>query len=401
VTSTGQVADGVAPWPDPALDPATTNRCVQRLIVAAGGYDEVVHAVVDDLGLPLVARILANEIAFRATIPRNPLPLCVAITITFRDQSERVEFAIVKDQPVRLCEAGATELAVHARWEVTELVKQIFGPARDRRAGACATSFTPSPDGRTDRMPHPAMLLQSWHANNVVMSACAASPPSLNDLADRYLTDKGGGLHWFTPHYEHHFAEFCDLPVRLLEIGIGEFHLMPGAGGGSLKMWKRYFRRGFVHGIDIYDKSYLDQPRLLTSRGDQNDPDFLRSVALEHGPFDIVIDDGSHINDHIHNSFRTLFPHLRPGGLYVIEDLWTSYAPGYGGTDQRSAASGTSIGLLKTLADGIHYEENTGASEDTDDQVVGLHVYHNIAFVEKGVNAEGGIPLWVDRNPVY
>ncbi|SFP83964.1 class I SAM-dependent methyltransferase [Amycolatopsis rubida] len=400
---TGQAADGVAPWPSPSLDPRETNRCIQRLITAAGGYHEDAHAVVGELGLPLVARILANEIAFRAALPRNPVPLRVALSITFRGRSERVEFAVVKDEPVRIDSTGEGELSLHAEYEAVELLRQVFGPSRVRRAGARATQFTPRPDGSTDVMPTPEVLLQSWHANNVVLSACAADSPGIGDLADRYLTDKGGGLHWFTPHYQHHFAEFRDRPVRLLEIGIGEFHLMPGVGGGSLKTWKRYFRRGMVCGIDIYDKSHLDQPRLTTLRGDQNDAEFLRSVVREHGPFDIVIDDGSHINEHVHHSFRTLWPQLAPGGLYVIEDLWTSFVPGYGGTDSRPAVPGTSLGLLKSLVDGIHYEENNGrtALDSTDAEVVGVHVYHNVAFIEKGVNAEGGIPLWVDRNPVY
>jgi hypothetical protein len=109
------------------------------------------------------------------------------------------------------------------------------------------------------------------------------------------------------------------------------------------------------------------------------------------------------------SSFRALFPHVRPGGFYVIEDLWTSYAQGFGGRDEpdRCGSDGTvpasSLGLLKTLIDGLHHEERDGgvgiaAPSYLDTHVVGVHAYHNIAFIEKGLNAEGGIPVWVPHS---
>src|SRR5207248_1611615 len=88
--------------------------------------------------------------------------------------------------------------------------------------------------------------------------------------------DKWGGLHWYTPHYDHHFGPLREAPVRLLEIGIGGYDV-PEAGGGSLRMWQRYFRRGLIHGLDIFEKR-LNEPRIRTVRGDQNDP------APDHTP---------------------------------------------------------------------------------------------------------------------
>ena len=55
--------------------------------------------------------------------------------------------------------------------------------------------------------------------------------------------------------------------------------------------------------------------------GDQNDPAILNEMATRHGPFDIIIDDGSHVGEHIITSFRALFPDLTANGLYAIEDL--------------------------------------------------------------------------------
>ncbi|WP_420854091.1 class I SAM-dependent methyltransferase [Saccharopolyspora spinosa] len=124
-------------------------------------------------------------------------------------------------------------------------------------------------------------------------------------------------------------------------------------GGASLRMWQRYFRRGLVYGLDIFEKAGNEGHRVRKLRGDQSDAEFLEDMAGKIGPFDIVIDDGSHVNDHVKKSFQSLFPHVRPGGLYVIEDLQTAYWPGYGGRDGEPAAQRTSIDMLKELIDGL------------------------------------------------
>jgi demethylmacrocin O-methyltransferase len=218
----------------------------------------------------------------------------------------------------------------------------------------------------------------------------------LGALCSASGSDKWASFHWYTGHYEREFAPYRDEPVRILEIGIGGFD--GDLGGGSLRMWKRYFHRGQVFGIDLFDKSALDEPRLTALVCDQSDPEALAALAREHGPFDIVIDDGSHENEHVRISFDALFPHLRSGGLYVIEDMQTAYIPRMGGTEGPSAGPDTSIGLLKRLVDDIHHHEHTpgGTPTVTQREVVGVRTYRNIAFVEKGHNGEVGIPPWMD-----
>ena len=127
-----------------------------------------------------------------------------------------------------------------------------------------------------------------------------------------------------------------------------------------------------------------------------------REVLTAAGmPFEIIIiDDGSHENEHVRISFDVLFPYLRTGGLYVIEDMQTAYIPRFGGTAGGIAGPDTSIGLLKRLLDDMHHHEQEpkadGPPTITENQVVGVRVYRNIAFVEKGVNGEKGIPAWMD-----
>jgi 23S rRNA U2552 (ribose-2'-O)-methylase RlmE/FtsJ len=94
-------------------------------------------------------------------------------------------------------------------------------------------------------------------------------------------------------------------------------------GGASIKMWADYFPRAHIYGVDINAAPHPDTDRITTFVADQGDPDALRKVYEEAGsqPFDVIVDDGSHRHDHQQITFGVLFPCLRPGGLYFIEDI--------------------------------------------------------------------------------
>ncbi|MEU0879506.1 class I SAM-dependent methyltransferase [Lentzea sp. NPDC005914] len=192
-------------------------------------------------------------------------------------------------------------------------------------------------------------------ARNVqgLLSSLKPAPQDLGALAVAHESDKWGDLHWYTQHYERHFARLRDEPVRVLEIGIGGYD-DPDRGGASLRMWQQYFRRGLVHGLDIVPKN-VSGPRIMAVQGDQSDAEFLDLLGKELGPFDVVIDDGSHLNEHVRISFHALFPHVRSGGLYVVEDLQTAYWPGWGGSPD--GGPGTSMGMLKSFVDGLNHAE--------------------------------------------
>ncbi|MET8681013.1 SDR family NAD(P)-dependent oxidoreductase [Streptomyces sp. NPDC004647] len=107
-----------------------------------------------------------------------------------------------------------------------------------------------------------------------------------------------------------------------------------------------------------------------------------------------VIDDGSHVSSHVISSFKALFPHVRPDGLYVVEDLHGSYWPAlFGGSEDDLSDPEYTVGFLKTLVDGVNHEEflDPGArpSQPTDSLIRGMHFYHNLAIIEKGANKEG------------
>ena len=81
-------------------------------------------------------------------------------------------------------------------------------------------------------------------------------------LATLFQTDKWG-THSYAPHYQHHFAPMRRRPLTVLEIGVGG-HDNTSAGGESLRMWKAYFSRSQIVGIDLYDKTAVDEPRIRT-----------------------------------------------------------------------------------------------------------------------------------------
>lgn len=212
----------------------------------------------------------------------------------------------------------------------------------------------------------------------------------LTRLARLYDTDKWGN-HSYTPHYARHFGPMRRRRLNVLEIGVGGYD-DPYVGGSSLRMWKSYFPRARIFSLDLYDKSPQEEPRIRIFQGSQADPDVLRRMADAIGPIDIVIDDGSHINAHVLTTFHALFPHVREGGFYVVEDTQTSYWAELGGASVRPALPETSMGFFQRLVDGLNYEEfedEAYVPTTYDRQIVAMHFYHNLVFIEKGRNEEG------------
>jgi len=145
----------------------------------------------------------------------------------------------------------------------------------------------------------------------------------------RYFLTNGGRrlhkwLHYFDI-YERHFRRFRNRPVTMLEIGVH--------GGGSLHMWRDYFCEGStIVGIDINpDCKQHEAENIHVHIGSQDDPEFLRHVADEYAGFDIILDDGSHVNSHVITTFDTLYPRLAENGVFLVEDMHTSYWPKFGG----------------------------------------------------------------------
>jgi hypothetical protein len=140
----------------------------------------------------------------------------------------------------------------------------------------------------------------------------------LLDLS-KYDTDKipNGYLQWYDPV----FQPLVDQEITLLELGVFR--------GGSLFLWRDYFPRSTIVGVDLQRPSdWRDPERIHFLEGSQEDTTFLSKAAEQLAPrgFDVIIDDASHIGRLTRISFWHLLEnHLKPGGLFVIEDWGTGY----------------------------------------------------------------------------
>jgi len=221
-------------------------------------------------------------------------------------------------------------------------------------------------------------------------------------LAEYYGTDKQGS-HFYAPHYQLHFQKFRFKKINLLEIGAGGEE-NPLEGGCSLRMWKNYFPFANIFSIDIFDKSLIQEPRIKIFKGNQADEGFLDKVVKEIGEIDIIIDDGSHLNDHVIRTFTHLFQYLKDGGIYVIEDTQTSYWPDFGGQSQDLVNSLTSMNFLKSLTDSLNHKEiiQPGYQPNYfDRKITSIHFYHNLVFVYKGDNSEESTRLVNNQRYYY
>ncbi|MBT8101357.1 MAG: class I SAM-dependent methyltransferase [Gammaproteobacteria bacterium] len=155
------------------------------------------------------------------------------------------------------------------------------------------------------------------------VSVVEASETPVNPLFDIFSADTNvHKWHHYFDIYTKHFGQYLDRPIKMLEIGVYR--------GGSLRMWKDYFHPdSTIVGIDI-DKTCKDHEiadrNVFVRIGSQADPHFLAEVNEEFGPFDIILDDGSHKTHHQNISFGALFrPALKDGGCYMVEDVHTNY----------------------------------------------------------------------------
>lgn len=164
----------------------------------------------------------------------------------------------------------------------------------------------------------------------------AATPPqreksrraTLTELADRHGSDKGSSKHRYTELYDMLFHPYRDRAIRLLEMGL----LVGGPEHGaradrsatdlpSVRMWLDYFSKAQVTGLDVSDFSWFQHPRFRFIRCDMERRTNIAEAVAGEAAFDIIIDDASHASHHQQFAFLELFPKLKSGGLYIIEDL--------------------------------------------------------------------------------
>lgn len=149
------------------------------------------------------------------------------------------------------------------------------------------------------------------------------APTLLDALAIKHQADKSSRYHNFAVKYDRLLNPHRESFTNVLEIGVG--------GGHSIKMWTDYFPRATIHGADIEPSFHTCESyssRIKFHVVDQRDPAQLQLLG-QFSPFDLIVDDGNHWWCEQILTFQIVFPFVRKGGIYIIEDTCTSYWPEY------------------------------------------------------------------------
>jgi SAM-dependent methyltransferase len=199
-----------------------------------------------------------------------------------------------------------------------------------------------------------------------------------NGNQNRNMIDKW--LHYFDI-YERHFNSFVGKKIKVLEIGVWQ--------GGSLKMWKDYFgENAEIIAIDIEPRCKIfEEERIKIYIGDQNDVNFLRNLINNEGLFDIIIDDGGH---HMHQqitSFKELYGAVKDGGIYLCEDIHTSYWNIYGGGYKNPNSfiefSKKLIDELNAFLASRHNDKSELMVTEFTKNTNGIHFYDSVVVFDK------------------
>jgi hypothetical protein len=204
-------------------------------------------------------------------------------------------------------------------------------------------------------------------------------------------TDKSSNHHNYTRIYSQYFSHFKNDPIKFLEIGIFK--------GNSVKFWEDYFPNAELHFIDVNSMNILyHSMRSHYHFIDQAHAIRLKRFAEKYGPFDVILDDGGHTMNQQITSFNALFSSIKPGGLYIIEDLHTSHWKTYGGSGNLEEANeGTAVGYLKSLVDHVNFPGAASGVADVHklpedikcqmhwlrESIEAIHFYTSLCIIEK------------------
>lgn len=204
----------------------------------------------------------------------------------------------------------------------------------------------------------------------------------LDHIAERIRPTKI--THDYFRYYWIHFGNRRHTVRSLLEIGV--------QSGRSLKVWREFFPNATICGLD-YDPgcARLNADGFAVEIGDSRNPAVARAALERFGrtSFDIIIDDGAHHPQAQIGTFRTWFPHLAEGGVYVVEDV--AQFSRYDRVDALDAFSELIYGINHVPDGSTDWHALTtleGVANPFVRQIVGISFYRYLIFIEKGRNPE-------------
>jgi len=171
----------------------------------------------------------------------------------------------------------------------------------------------------------------------------------LETIIGKELSEEGKSLNkpgFYGTLYDELLLKYKDTNAVLVELGIGQ--------GGSLQMYRDYLgSKSMIYGIDIQESALYEENQIKCFYGDSSKLETLKVIPITD--IDVFIDDGSHICRDVINAFEIFFPRLRSKGLYIIEDICTSYRPvDYGGGYKKP---GTTIEYFKDMIEVMNSAE--------------------------------------------
>ena len=202
----------------------------------------------------------------------------------------------------------------------------------------------------------------------------------MNTLVNYFLNNKGNAIHKWMHYfdiYDQYFNKYKNKEVSILEIGVYQ--------GGSLNMWRDYFGKSAkIYAIDINPEcKQFETEDTKIFIGSQEDPIFLNYVKSQIPKLDILIDDGGHTMRQQIVTFEELYGHVKDEGIYLIEDLHTSYWQNFGGGYKNPKSF---IEYSKNFIDSINawqsYNDDLPVNEFTK-STYALHYYDSVLVIEK------------------
>lgn len=198
---------------------------------------------------------------------------------------------------------------------------------------------------------------------------------TLDEIAIKYNCDKSSLHHDYCRIYEMYLEKYRNEPISFLELGYGGYD-DPNNGGESARMWREYFRMAEITVVDLYWKDNV--PNGVGFIHTSQDESTLSLLPKQN----IILDDASHINYLTIASFRLLWDRLISGGLYIIEDLHSSYDTYYPDANPNPNEGNTAMNFLKRLTDELNAdyladEHKLGYEVDF------IHFYKNLVIIGK------------------
>ena len=219
----------------------------------------------------------------------------------------------------------------------------------------------------------------------------------MNDLKKYFDNNTNRIIHKWEHYfeiYDRHFSAYRDKEIVILEIGVFQ--------GGSLQMWKNYFGpKAKIYGIDIDPKcKQYEEENIEIFIGSQSDTNFLAELKRKIPRIDIIIDDGGHTMKQQITTFNILFDHITQNGIYICEDLHTSYWKSHGGGYKKKRSF---IEYSKKLIDKLNAWHFKDISIDNITRNThSLHFYDSVLVIEKRkmdkpFDVKSGIPAIHDE----